>query len=82
LALPSPATTSAGASPLIEVDEKSLESIFATPPSDLSEAEVEKIVEYYQAKRFAFIQTPEGKGEKRAKKVAADDALKLEDLGL
>lgn len=78
-----PATTPQQAtSPLNEVDEKSLEAIFSADPASLSDADVDRVVEYFDGKRQQFLSTPEGKGEKKGKKVAADDSLKLEDLGL
>lgn len=65
------------------MDERSLEAIFSAEPGSLTDAEVDKVVEYFEAKRQQFMASPEAKGESKKKaKVAFDDNLKLEDLGL
>lgn len=76
--------TTTPTSPLGEVDERSLEAIFASNPGDLTDEEVGRVVEYFEAKRQQFLTSPEAKtkGPGKAKKVEADVNLKLEDLGL
>lgn len=77
-----PVSTPQATSPLAEVDEKSIEAIFAADPATLSDSDVDKVVEYLQSKRTQFLASPEGKGEKKPKKQDASETLKLEDLGL
>lgn len=64
-------------SPIQLIDPNSLEAIFNKNPLELSDAEIDRIVEVERAARLNW--KPE---EKKKSKVDADPKLSLEDLGL
>ena len=76
-------TSSLPPSPLTEVKPESLQELFNTPPLELSDEKVDKIVASLQADRQRFLTAEAApKAEPKAKKKAADLNLKIEDLDL
>ena len=70
-------------SPLTEVKPESLQELFNKPPLRLTDAEVDKIVAKLQEDRQKFLTMEAApKAAPKAKKVAADLNLKIEDLDL
>jgi hypothetical protein len=67
-------------SPLSEVQRDSLQELFNRRPQDLSDADIEKIVQVLREQKANFdVEESKPKTPKRKK---ANDDLKLEDLGL
>jgi len=50
-------------SPLSQVDPKSLDFLFAKDPTELTDEEIERIVERLEADRIKFMQAPESASE-------------------
>lgn len=71
-------------SPLAEVKPESLNILFNTPPDELTDEQVDKIVAALQTdrERFLLTETAPKSTAKKAPKVAADPGLSIDDLDL
>src|SRR5215472_13360677 len=75
-----PSSSSTTSSPLTQVDPKSLDFLFAKDPNELTDPEIESVVEKLEADRMKFMQNPDSAGEPKKSKSPADLKTKKIEL--